>query len=158
MGCSSWSMTLIYSISWAIMSWFCIVLLSTSALQVRVFLSYLALNKPEGSWSTKELYFYVVVVQSLSHVRFYDTMARSTQDCPALYYLPESVQIHIHWKYWYWSWSSNNLATWYGEPTHWKRPWCWERLRAGGEGDDRGWDGWMASLTQWTWVWACSRT
>ena len=40
--------------------------------------------------------------------------------------------------------------------THWKRPWCWERLRAGGEGDDRGWDGWMASLTQWTWVWASS--
>ena len=37
--------------------------------------------------------------------------------------------------------------------THWKRPWCWERLRAGGEGDDRGWDGWMASPTQWTWVW-----
>ena len=37
--------------------------------------------------------------------------------------------------------------------THLKRPWCWERLRAGGEGDDRGWDGWMASLTQWTWVW-----
>ena len=36
---------------------------------------------------------------------------------------------------------------------HWKRPWCWERLRAGGEGDDRGWDSWMASLTQWTWVW-----
>ena len=39
------------------------------------------------------------------------------------------------------------------EQTHWKRPWCWERLRAG-EGDDRGWDGWMASLTQWTRVWA----
>ena len=35
------------------------------------------------------------------------------------------------------------------ELTHWKRPWCWERLRAGGEGDDRGWDGWMASLTWW---------
>ena len=35
----------------------------------------------------------------------------------------------------------------------WKKPWCWERLRAGGEGDNRGWDGWMASLTQWTWVW-----
>ena len=35
----------------------------------------------------------------------------------------------------------------------WKRPWCWERLKAGGEGDDRGWDGWMASPTQWTWVW-----
>ena len=37
--------------------------------------------------------------------------------------------------------------------THLKRSWCWERLRAGGEGDDRGWDGWMASATRWTWVW-----
>ena len=37
--------------------------------------------------------------------------------------------------------------------THWKRLWCWEGLGAGGEGDDRGWDGWMASLTRWTWVW-----
>ena len=37
-----------------------------------------------------------------------------------------------------------------------KRPWCWERLKAGGEGDNRGWDGWMASLTRWTWVWASS--
>ena len=42
--------------------------------------------------------------------------------------------------------------------TAWKRPWCWERLKAGGEGDDRGWDGWMASPTQWTWVWASSRS
>ena len=40
------------------------------------------------------------------------------------------------------------------ELTHWKRPWCWERT--GGEGDDRGWDGWMASPTQWTWVWVDS--
>ena len=40
--------------------------------------------------------------------------------------------------------------------THWKRPWCWERLKAGGEEDDRGWDGWMASPTQWTWVWVNS--
>ena len=38
------------------------------------------------------------------------------------------------------------------ELTHWKRLWCWEGLWAGGEGDDRGWDGWMASLTRWTWV------
>ena len=44
------------------------------------------------------------------------------------------------------------------ELTHWKRPWCWERLKAGGEEDDRGWDGWMASLTQWTWVWTSSRS
>ena len=43
------------------------------------------------------------------------------------------------------------------ELTHWKRLWCWERLRAGGEGDDRGWDGWRVSLTQWTWIWANSR-
>ena len=42
------------------------------------------------------------------------------------------------------------------ELTHWKRPWCWERLGAGGEGDDRGWDGWMPSPTRWTWVWVDS--
>ena len=48
------------------------------------------------------------------------------------------------------------LATWCEELTHWKRPWCWEGLKAGEEGDDRGWDGWMASLTRWTWVWASS--
>ena len=48
------------------------------------------------------------------------------------------------------------LATWWEELTHWKRPWCWERLKVGGEGDDRGWDGWMASPTQWTWVWVNS--
>ena len=62
----------------------------------------------------------------------------------------------VHWKDWCWSWSSNTLATWGEELTHWKRPWCWERLRAGGEGDGRGWDDWMASLTQWTWVWVDS--
>ena len=42
------------------------------------------------------------------------------------------------------------------DPTRWKRPWCWGRLRSGGERDNRGWDGWMASLTQWTWSWANS--
>ena len=56
---------------------------------------------------------------------------------------------------WCWSWNSNILATRCEELTHLKRHWCWERLRAG-EGDDRGWDGWMASLTQWTWVWVNS--
>ena len=50
----------------------------------------------------------------------------------------------------------NTLATWCKELTHLKRPWCWERLKAGGEGDDRRWDGWMASLTWWTWVWVSS--
>ena len=50
----------------------------------------------------------------------------------------------------------NTLATWWEELTHWKRPWCWERLKVGGERDDRGWDGWMASPTQWLWVWVNS--
>ena len=48
------------------------------------------------------------------------------------------------------------LATSCKELTHWKRPWCWEGFGAGGEGDDRGWDGWMASLTRWAWVWVNS--
>ena len=64
--------------------------------------------------------------------------------------------LNIHWKDWCWSWSSNTLATWCEELTHLKRPWFWERLKAGGEVDNRGWDGWMASLTWWTWVWAWS--
>ena len=64
--------------------------------------------------------------------------------------------LNIHWKDWCWKWSSNTLATWCKELTHWKRPWCWERLKAGGERDNRGWDGRMASLTRWTWVWAGS--
>ena len=62
----------------------------------------------------------------------------------------------VHWKDWCWSWNSNTLATWCKELTHLKRPLCWERLRTGREGDDRGWDGWMASPTQWTWVWVDS--
>ena len=64
--------------------------------------------------------------------------------------------LNIHWKDWGWSWNSNTLATWCKELTPWKRPLCWERLKVGGEGDDRGWDGWMASPTQWTWVWVNS--
>ena len=52
---------------------------------------------------------------------------------------------------------SDTLATWFEELTHQKRPWYWERLKAGVKGDDRGWDGWMALLmTQWTWIWASS--
>ena len=49
-----------------------------------------------------------------------------------------------------------HFGTWCEELTPWKRPWCWERLKAGEEGDNRVWDGWMASLTQWTWVWVNS--
>ena len=57
----------------------------------------------------------------------------------------------IHWKDWCWSWNSSASSTWCEELTHWKRPWCWERLKVGGE-----WDGWIASLTRWTWTWASS--
>ena len=64
----------------------------------------------------------------------------------------------VHWKDWWWSWNSNTLATSCEKLTHWKRPWCWEGLGAGGEGVDRGWDGWMASPTRWTWVWVISRS
>ena len=64
----------------------------------------------------------------------------------------------VHWNGWCWSWNSNTLATWCEELAHWKRPWCWERLRAGGEGDNRGWSGWMASPTQWTWIWVNFRS
>ena len=49
-----------------------------------------------------------------------------------------------------------HIATWCEELTHWEKPWCWERLKAGREGGDRGWDGQMASPIQWTWVWADS--
>ena len=62
----------------------------------------------------------------------------------------------FHWSEWCWSWNSSTLATSCGELTRWKRLWCWEGLGAGREEADRGWDGWMASLTWWTWVWVNS--
>ena len=55
---------------------------------------------------------------------------------------PKGNQIvNIHWSGWCWSWNSDTSATWCEELTHWKRPLCWGRLKAGGEGDNRGWDG-----------------
>ena len=64
----------------------------------------------------------------------------------------EEIILGVHWKDWYWSWNSKSLATRCKEPIHLKRPWCWERLRAG-EGDNRERDSWMASPTQWTGAW-----
>ena len=52
--------------------------------------------------------------------------------------------------------TDTTLTTWCKEQTYWKRLWCWERLKVGREGDDRGWDGWVASPTWWTWIWASS--
>ena len=68
---------------------------------------------------------------------------------------PEINPECFHWKHRCWSWSSNALATCFEELTLWRRSWCWESLRVEEEGD-RGWDGWMTTLTWWTWVWASS--
>ena len=78
------------------------------------------------------------------------TVKRSNQS------ILKEIVLNIRWKNWGWSWNSNTLATWCEELTHWKRLWCWESLKAGGEGDNRGWDGWRASPTRWTRVWASS--
>ena len=69
----------------------------------------------------------------------------------------EYSTLNIHWKDWCWSWSSNTLASWWEESTQWKRPWCWERLKAKGEGGGRGWDGLITSPTWWTWIWENSK-
>ena len=79
------------------------------------------------------------------------TARRSNQSilkeiCPE--YSLEGLMLKLKLQYFV-AWCEEELA-------HRKRPWCWERLRAGGEGEDKGWDGWMASLSQWTWVWANS--
>ena len=84
-----------------------------------------------------------VKVKSLSHAR------PSATPWTAAYQAPPSTGFSRQ-EYW----SGVPLP----ELTHWKRPWCWEGLKAGGEGDDRGWDAWMASPTWWTWIWESSRS
>ena len=84
-------------------------------------------------------------------LRFPWTARRSNQSI-----LKEISLEYIHWKDWCWCWNSNTLATWWEELTHWESPWWWEILKVGGEEDDRGWSGWMASPTLWTWIWASS--
>ena len=65
--------------------------------------------------------------------------------------------LNTHWKGWCWRWNTSILVTLCEQPTHWKSPWCWERLRAEGKESVRGWDGWMASPMHWTWTWANSK-
>ena len=104
------------------------------------------------SWALKNWCFWTVVLKKT---------LKSLLDCKEIQPVHpkrDRSVLGVHWKHWCWSWNSNVLATWLEELTHWKKPWFWERLRAGGEGDDRGWDGWMASLTQWTWVWVNSES
>ena len=102
----------------------------------------------EESWAQKNWCFWTVVLQKT---------LESPLDCKEIQPIhPRRSVLGVHWWDWCWSWNSNTLATWCRELTHWKRPWCWERLRAGEEGDDGGWNGWMVSLTQWTWFWVDS--
>ena len=65
--------------------------------------------------------------------------------------------LSAHWKNRSWSWGSNTLAISWEEKTPWKRPWCWESVKARGEGDDRRWDGGTVSLKLPTWIWPNSR-
>ena len=107
----------------------------------------------EEGWAPKNWCFWTVVLEkTLESLRVPWTARRSNQS------ILKEIILGVHWKDWCWSWNSNILATSYEELTHWKRLWCWERLGAGGEGYERGWDGWMASPTQWTWVWVDSRS
>ena len=102
------------------------------------------------SWALKNWCFWIVVLEKTLE-------SLGLQGDQTSHFLKE-INLNIHWRDWCWCRSSNTLATWCKELTHFKRLWCWERLKAGGEGDDRGWDGWMASPTQWTWVWVSSRS
>ena len=108
-------------------------------------------------WSDKtvDILGYIEYIIYIKFNSFFLLFNVATRIFKIIYGVRKSV-LNIHWKDWCWSWDSNTLATWCKEMTHLKRPWSWQRLKVGGEGDDRGWDGWMASLTQWTWVWASS--
>ena len=99
----------------------------------------------EESWVLNNWCFWIVVLE-----KTWESLR--LQGDPTSPFWRRSV-LNIHWKDWCWCWNSNTLANWLIETIF---PWCWERLKAGGEGDDRGSDGWMASPTQWTWVWVNS--
>ena len=93
------------------------------------------------SWAPKNWCFWIVVLEKTLESPCKETATSSFWRRSTLGFL---------WREWCWSWKSSSLATSWEELTHWKRPWCWEGLWARGEGDDRGWDGWMASRTRWT--------
>ena len=100
------------------------------------------------SWVLKNWCFWTVVLEKT---------LESPLDCKEIRPVhPGRSVLGVYWKDWYWSWNSNTLTTWCEEPTHLKRPWCWERLKAGGKGDDWGRGDWMASSTRWIWVWVSS--
>ena len=103
------------------------------------------LDHKEG-WAPKKWYFRIVALEKT---------LKSPLDFKDIEPVNPKRYLNIHWKDWWWSWSSNTLATWCEELLIGKDPdagkdWRWE------EKGTSGWDGWMASLTQWTWVWASS--
>ena len=98
------------------------------------------------SWTSKNWCFWTMVLEKT---------LESPLDCKEIQ--PVDPKGNQSWIVWCWSWNSKTLAIRCQELTHWKRPWCWERLKAKEEGS-RGWGGWMASLTWWTWVWASSES
>ena len=102
----------------------------------------------EESWAPKNWCFWTVVLEkTLESPLDYKEIqpVHSKGDQPWVFFGRNIVKTE-----------TSTLATSCEELTYWKRLWCWELLGAGGEGDDRGWDGWMASLTRWTWVWVNS--
>ena len=103
------------------------------------------------SWAPKNWYFWTAVLEKT---------LKSPLDSKEIQpgHPKRKSVLNIHWKDWCWSWNSKTLATWCEELTHLKKSWCWERLKVGGEGDNRGWDGWMALPMWWTWVWVNSRS
>ena len=104
----------------------------------------------EESWVPKNWYFWTVVLEKT---------LESPLDCKEIQPVhSEGDQPWLFFGRTDESLNSSTLATSCKELTHWKRLWFWEALGAGGEGDDRGWDGWMASPTRWTWVWVNSRS
>ena len=100
------------------------------------------------SWELKNWCFWTVVLEKTLESHLDSKEIKSMN--------PKKLVLNIHWKDWCWSRNSNTLSTWWEELAHWKRPWCWGRLKAGREGDGRGWDGWMVSPTRWTWDWVSS--
>ena len=101
----------------------------------------------EESWALKNWCFWTVVLE--------ETL-ESPLDCEIKPTILKEISLKYSLKYWCWSWNSSILATSCKELTHWKRLWCWEGLGAGREGDDQGWNGWMAPRTRWTRVWVNS--
>ena len=81
---------------------------------------------------------------ALKNWRLWTVVLEKTLESPLINQSKRKSVLNIHRKDWCWSWNSNTLATSCEGLTHWKTLWCWEGLGAGGEGDDRGWDGWIS--------------